>query len=122
MAKPKLSVTTQATTTVNLSPRLVAQVRAQCVEHAGLAATIKNAKTRQKEIKEFVEDVFVKEGEVDALMDGADVNGIAVKMVCGKRKVFDRKKFASMGGDLALYDACMEEKDNAPYVRIGSEE
>ena len=123
MAKPKTTVTatTQATVSVSLSPRLLAQVRTQCVEHADLGKDIKQKQDRQKEIKSFVESAFVEHGEVDALMDGTDVNGIPVKMVCATRKTFNRKKFIAEGGDIALYDRCMEETPNNPYVRIGAE-
>jgi hypothetical protein len=117
----KLRVTTKQEATVELSPRLLAQVRTKMVRYRDLSAEINERKTEQKDIKTFVEDAFIENGEGDALLNGADVNGIPVKMVIGKRKVFNRKKFIARGGNIALYDECMEEHDNNPYIRIGAE-
>lgn len=117
----KLKVTTQQEAALSLSPRVVAQIRTNLVRYTDLAKEIKERKAEQTTIKGAVEEAFVDGGEIDALMNGANVNGIPVKMVTGKRKVFNRKKFIAEGGDIALYDECMEEVDNNPYVRIGAE-
>lgn len=123
MAKsaPAVSVKTSATLDVKLQPRVRAQLRTQCSEYVDLARQIDALKARQDAIKEFVETSLVKAGETDALMDGLDIDGFKVKMVCGVSKKLDEVALMKAHGlSRADLDAHVVEKDNKPYIRISS--
>lgn len=113
------SISTSLATEVKLQPRVKAIIRVQLNEYLDLQRQIKELQARQDTIKATVQDKFIDADEIDALMAGADVDGIKVKLVVGSRKSLDQKKLMKAHGlsqdDL---DACTSEKQNKPYVKI----
>lgn len=118
MVKPTLS--TQPTVAVKLTTTTQTMLVTRCEEHAALTKTIKDAKARQERIKSEVEDLVVKAGEGAALVDGMDVAGHKVKLVCGTRKVLDKGLLVELGVDPELIREATTEQTNKPYIRISA--
>ena len=129
--KPKLVATTATvvTTEVKLTPKARAMVVERCNEYAGLKAqvtAIKGTKKhpgRMKRIENEVQDLFAKEKQGRALLDGTTIAGHSIKLVEGKRKVFDKVGFMKHHGlGEADFEEFTTESPNAPYLKIGSDD
>lgn len=129
MAKTRLSVaptaTTQATTEVKLAPAVRRMVLQRCEEHAALAAQVRELKGtkqkpgRMKRIEMEIDELFTKEKQGAALLDGTKLGGYGIKAVYGKRSVFDKLGFMKKHGlTQADFDAFTTTEDNEPYIRI----
>ena len=119
MPRQKLVATTTVTTEVKLSPKARQMVKARCVEHADLSRTIKVAKTRQGNIRKEVDTLFTTERQGKALLDGTSIDGHRLKMVLGKRKVFNALGFMKKHGvDQNDFDEFTTYEDNEPYIKL----
>ncbi len=119
----------RATTTVTETVKLKTNVRAMLVErfaeYAKLSTALKELKGtkkkpgRMRRIQDEVAELFRREKQGKALLKGCDIDGFKVKMVGGKRSVFDKLGFMEKHGlteeDFAEFT---ETVDNEPYVRI----
>jgi hypothetical protein len=113
---PKLTqdVTTTQTTEVVLSPKLKAALQTKLTTYAKLAAEKKALKLRMDALTE----------ELGALRDEAEEMSVSlegygtVTLVAGIYKVFNKKRYVSLGGELALYEQAMEEKPKKAYNKI----
>lgn len=84
---------------------------------------LQNVQMKRKKIKELEKDVKASIGEVeDVLADlGAEeleFEGFKTKIVAGVRKKFNAEKFVKKGGNLAIYQAAMDELPVAAYVKV----
>lgn len=121
MAKLKLAATTTTavTTEVALKPQARTMLKKRCEEHASLAKAIKDAKGRQERIKGEIEELFQKEGYGAALMDGTELAGHRIKMVCGETSDFDRIGFMKHHGlSQEDFDAFTSKKPKKPYIKV----
>ncbi len=115
---PKTTVTTQATTELNLSATVKAELRTKLYRYTELQREIKEREAEQATLKAEAEAIALDNDLAEELLAGIDVDGIKVKLVEGYRSDFDRKLFASLGGDLDLVDAATVKKANKAYVKI----
>jgi hypothetical protein len=116
------SITTSLAQEVNLEPRVKAFIRVQLTEYQSLQKKIKELEAKQAEIKQSVTDKFIDADQIDALMAGADIDGIKVKMVAGTRRELDKMRLMKKHGlSQADLDECTIEKANKPYVKISTE-
>lgn len=117
MGKLKLETTTQVTATVNL--KNAPMVVSRCEEHVKLGKVVKDAQARQKRIREEIPDIFKKDKQGKALVQGCEIGEYGLKLVTGKRKVIDwnglMDDFGFTPADLERYTS---EEDNEPYVKI----
>lgn len=127
MPRPSLKATTEATvvTEVKLQPKARAMLMERMTEHDRLAKQVKDIKGtkkhpgRMKRIEDEVVNLFKKEKQGRALLDGTSLDGHGVKMVLGKTKVFDQMGFMKKHGlSQEDFDEFTEYKDNEPYVRF----
>jgi hypothetical protein len=129
MPKAKLVATTtvEVTTDVKLSPKVRQMIVERCEEHARLSKQVKEIEGtkkkpgRMRRIKKEVEELFTKDGQGKALLDGTDINGHSIVMVTGSRNVFDKLGFMKHHGlTEADFAAFTTEEDNEPYLKITS--
>lgn len=114
---PELTVT--HTTTIQLAPIARQMVTARITEHTQLAAQIRELESRQARCKQEVEDILLREGAGQALLDGLSVAGHKVKMVVGMSSSFDRVAFMKATGTTARdFEAHTTKKAKQPYIRI----
>ena len=117
------ALTTTVETTVKLAPQVRRMIVTRCEENAKLSGEIKERKERQERLKGEVEDLFRKEKQGKALLDGCEIDSHKIKMVMGTSKKFDQLGFMKKHGlSQADFDEFTTEKDNEPYVRITSKE
>ena len=117
------ALTTTVETTVKLAPQVRRMIVVRCEENAKLSGEIKERKERQERLKGEVEDLFRKEKQGKALLDGCEIDSHKIKMVMGTSKKFDQLGFMKKHGlSQADFDEFTTEKDNEPYVRITSKE
>lgn len=114
----KLKATTTVSTEVGLSTRVKAQLRVQMTEYATIQAQIAALEAKKDKIKERVQEMFVDNGEVDALMNGTEIDGFKVKMVCGQTSRLDKKKLVTLGCKMEWLEKATKKTDNKPYVKI----
>lgn len=115
---PKPTLTTSATVEVALEPRLKAQLRVKCHRIAEINRQLAALKKEAETIKDDVEGMFVEADEVDALINGVNLDGFKVKMVCGKTSRLDKKKLVALGCKPEWLEKATKTTDNKPYVRI----
>ncbi len=120
MAKTYITATVTATTELALSPKAKQMVLARAEEHAELARSIKKAKLRQERIRDEVDEVFCKEGQGKALLNGCSVDEFKFKMVTGHRKTLDKRLLVELGCDPMWLVEATTEEDNAPYIKISA--
>lgn len=127
MPKLKLTATTtvETTTEVKLVPTARKMLLERFEEHAALAKIVKDAKGtkkhpgRMRRIADEVQELFRKEKQGKALLAGTALEGHRVKLVMGKRNVFDKVGFMKAHGLTAEdFAAFTTESDNEPYVKI----
>ena len=116
----RISVTTSTTTEVILAPRVKAQLRVALTQYAQLSTQIAALKAEQDAIKADVEAKFVDADAADALMDGAEIDGFKVKMVCGESSYLDKAALVRMGCAPEWLTAATKKKPKKPYVRISA--
>jgi hypothetical protein len=73
---------------------------------------------RQAEIKGFTQEAFVDADEIDALMEGANLDGYKIKLVQGSSTKLDEAKLVRLGCDPEWLQKARVTKMNNPYVRI----
>lgn len=133
MPKPKLSLTVTPKATavqtveVKLKPSVRQMVLARCSEYRDLAiqvATMKGTKKkpgRMKRIETEIDELFTKEGQGAALLDGTKLGGFGLKAVYGKRTVFDKLGFMKKHGlTVEDFEEFTTQEDNDPYIKISS--
>lgn len=120
MPKLKLvaTTTTAVTTEVKLSPTARQMVLTRIEEHAKLAKEAKVIAKRLKAIKSEVDDIFGKEKQGKALLNGTELAGYKLKMVCGTQKNLDKALLVELGCDPEWIEDATTEVDKAPYVKI----
>lgn len=125
MARLAPVATTIQTTEVKLSTRARQMVKQRCEEHAVCArqvAELKGTKKRpgrMKRIEQEIDAVFTKERQGKALLDGTSIDQFKLKMVLGKRKVFDQLGFMKKHGvSQQDFDDFTTYEDNEPYIKI----
>lgn len=99
---PKLkavaTTTTEVTTKVALSTRVIQMLKARAKEYAEQSAIEAAAKQRKKRIGDEVQELFIKEKQGAALLDGTNVDGIGFKLVEGETAKFDKLGFMKRHG------------------------
>ena len=112
---PKLTQTATVSTTeeVHLDPRvrtrLVTKLKAYAEKHAQLKALEAEMDTINAEVEDIRSDI----GEQSVKLEG-----FTVTLVAPTYRKFSAKKFVAAGGDLALYNAAIEEKPKRAYTKI----
>lgn len=122
MPRPGVSATTTVvqTTDVTLAPQLQQRLLVRLEEYARLNEEIAKRKSRQDAIKAEVDTLFVEAGEGNALMNGTDIGGYKVKMVCGLSSRLDKKRLVDLGCEPSWLEEATITKPNRPYVRISA--
>lgn len=94
-------------------------LKARLEEHAKLAEDIATKKGRQERIAAEVEELFAREGEGEALLDGCAVDEFKTKLVCGETSDFDKIGFMRKHGLTEEdFQEFTNKKPSKPYVRI----
>lgn len=114
----KLAVTTALVTDVKLQPKVRAQLRVKLLAASEKRAQIKKLESELDEIKNYAEQVFIDADEIDALINGADIDGYKIKMVQGKTSRLDKQRLVELGCKPAWLEKATKTTDNKPYVRI----
>jgi hypothetical protein len=110
----KLEVTTTQTTEVVLSPKLRQALQTKLTAYAKLAETKKALK---RDMDKLVAELDVLRDEAEEMSVSLEGFG-TVTLVAGTFKKLNLKTFVAMGGELAVYNAAMEEKPKAAYTKI----
>jgi hypothetical protein len=129
MPKPSLTVTPKATTAatveVKLKPSVRQMVLQRCAEYRDLAIQVRTMKGskkkpgRMKRIENEIDELFTRENQGKALLDGTQLAGFGLKAVYGKRSVFDKMGFMKKHGlTQADFDEFTTQEDNDPYIKI----
>ena len=129
MPKPSLTLTPKATTAtvieVKLKPSSRQMVLQRCAEYRDLAIQVRIMKGtkkkpgRMKRIEDEIDQLFTKEGQGAALLDGTKLGGYGLKAVYGKRSVFDKMGFMKKHGVTQEdFDEFTTVEDNDPYIKI----
>lgn len=117
----KLTATTSQTITtqVELSPKLLATVHAKALAIQRAQADMAALKDKIADYKSDIEAAFIEAGEANALMDGVEVNGIPVKMVCGTTSKLNKKRLVELGCSPAWLEEATEVVPKKAYVKVG---
>jgi hypothetical protein len=130
---PRLTTAPQLTTSTKVEVKLSTAARRmlieRCDEHRKLRGQVRDIKGtkkkpgRMKRIETEIDTLFTKEKQGKALLDGTEINGHKLKMVLGKRKVFDQLGFMKKHGlsaeDFAEFTTY---EDNDPYIKISGDD
>jgi len=118
MPKISITATVQQTTTVKLKPNTRQMVLARVEENASLSKQIKALEARQSRLKKEVHELFIKDGQGKALLDGVDIDGHKVTLVCASRDVLDKAKLVELGCEPEWIAEATENVPNEPYLKI----
>jgi hypothetical protein len=127
MAKARLAATVTQEVTVNTEVKLSTRARQMLLDRIAedrrLSADVKVKTDRRNAIKGEVEELFIKEGQGAALMEGCEIDGNPIKLVTGSSSKLDETKLMKKFGiTKAQLDACRVTKSKKPYVRLGKAE
>ena len=118
---PKVSVTTTVRQEIGLDVRTKAQIRVALTEYLDLQRQIKALTAKQDGIKALVQQKFDDADQIDALMEGTDVDGVKIKLVCGSSRRLDKAKLMKVHGLTAQdIEDCSPEKPSKPYIKISA--
>ena len=106
--------TTTTTQEIELKPVLRKKLQMKLREYAVLAAQKKQLEAQLKELSVELGDLRNETGEMSISLEGYGT----VTLVAGTYKKFNPKKFVSLGGELAVYTAAVEEKPKRAYDKI----
>jgi len=112
---PTLAATTTTTQTVTLKPSLRKKLLMALRTYVTLKETEKVAKAAKDKQRGIVGECLEEVGEITIKLEG-----FTATFVAPGKKVFDRKKFVELGGDLTIYDAAMINVDVKPYVKVST--
>jgi len=121
MPKARLEVTTtvETTTTVELSVKAKKMLLERFAEDLKLSGEIDVKEARRARIKKEVDDIFAKEGQGAALIDGASIEGNKAVWVCGSQTTLDEaalmRDFDITPAQFAAYKVTKEKK---PYLKL----
>jgi vacuolar-type H+-ATPase subunit D/Vma8 len=110
----KLEVTTTQTTEVVLSPKL-----RQALQNK---LTLYKTLNEQKKVLKAKMDALTE--ELGLLRDEAEEMSVSlegygtVTLVAGTYKLFNKKRYVSLGGELAIYEQAMEDKPRKAYNKV----
>lgn len=116
---------TTVTTDVKLQPKTRVMLMERIQEHERISAQVRSLKGTKKKpgrlyrIADEVTELFRKEKQGKALLDGTTLNGHGLKMVIGKTKKFDQMGFMKKHGvSVADFEEFTTYSDNEPYVKF----
>ncbi len=119
MAKVALTTTVETVQEVKLSPKARQMALARVEEHAKVAKQIADLEARKDRLKAELDEIFVKEKQGQALLDGANLNGYSIVMVCGSSSKLDTHALMLEHGlGQADLDACTVTTPKKPYLKI----
>lgn len=121
MPKLALKATTETTVTteVKLKPATRTMVVARGEEYTSLASNIKRDKTRQGRIRDEVSELFRKDKQGAALLEGTKIAGFGFKFVGGSTRKFDQMGFMKKHGlSQADFDEFTEDVPKKAYVKV----
>lgn len=121
MGKLALKATTETTVTteVKLKPQTRTMVLARAEEHASLATDIKGKKERQERIRGEISDLFRKDKQGKALLEGTKLAGFGLKFVEGHTSKFDKVGFMKKHGlSQEDFDEFTESVPKKGYVKV----
>lgn len=110
---PRLQATVVATTEVRIAPKQKIALRKALKVYEALMAQM--APIKLAAAKALAEAEAIRE------VTGAkklEFEGFKVTRVGGTTSFFNKQEFVKQGGDLELYNACVEQKDKKPHTRI----
>lgn len=108
-----LSVTTTATTTVKLAPKLKLKLLTKFREYQDKKVKLDAAQARMDALKVEIADLREDTGETSL-----DLEGFKTSLISPIREVFDEKKFIADGGDITIYKGAMKNVPSKPYEKI----
>lgn len=113
-----ITATVQQVMTVKLKPTTRQMVLARCEENARLSTQIKALEVRQKRLKQEVHELFVKDGQGKPLLDGVDIDGHKVTLICASRDVLNRATLIELGCEPSWIAEATDHVPNEPYLKI----
>lgn len=115
----KVSVSTTVRQEVGLDLRTKAQIRTALMEYLDLQREMKLLQAKQDALKALVQTRFNDAEQLDALMEGTDVDGVKIKLVVGSNTKLDKTKLMKKHGlSQADLDACSKTTPSKPYLRV----
>lgn len=123
MPKPSLvpapAVTTTAATELEVKPHVRLMLKERCEEYARISREAAAIEARKKRIQGEVDQLLTLEGQGEKLLDGINIDGHKVKMVCGTTKTLNKASLMrAFGLDQSDLDEHTDEKPKRPYVKI----
>lgn len=109
----RLNATVSTTTEIHLSPSIRTKLVTALRTYYRLKTQAKEIEVQLDHYKTVVACIREETGEMSL-----SVEGFTTSLVAPIRKVFNKKKFVSLGGDLALYEMAMDNVPSAPYEKI----
>lgn len=107
--------TVTATTTQDV--KITGQVRAKLMKklklYEQLSAQKKAIKLAMKKQNDEIDEIRAELGQQTVKLEGFTITEVA-----GIRRVFNKKDFVSLGGDLKIYEEAFDEKPNKAYCKI----
>mgnify|MGYP001583975760 CR=1 FL=1 len=112
---PTMTTAVTATTTHQLviAPQLKRKLLLALKTYTELAAQAKVLALAKKKQSGIVEGIQTELGE-----SSIDIDGYKSTIVAPIRKVFDKKKFITLGGNLDIYEAAMVDTPRRAYAKI----
>ncbi len=110
---PSLTATATTTHELQLKPAVKKRLLTELRAYADLAAQRKAIDEKMAGCRGVVEEIQIELEE-----SSIELEGFKSTLVAPIRKVFDRKKFVRLGGDLAIYESAQVSAPGKAYVKI----
>ena len=108
---PTLEATT--TTTVSIKPALMKKLRTELHAYAALKGRLKALEAEVEKHKDVIAEIREETGE-----QSLSVDGYSITLVAPMRKVFDAKRFVTLGGNLDIYNKANIDTASKSYTKI----
>lgn len=110
---PTLEATTTTQTQVKIKPTVLQKLRRELKLFAELRLQLKTLEHAMDKHKGIIAEIREESGEQSIMLDG-----FTITLVAPVRKVFDAKRYVTLGGDLAIYNAANVETPSKPYTKV----
>ena len=108
---PTLEATT--VTTVQVKPALRTKLLKELRLYHGLTKQLKALEAQVDQHKTAIAEIRELTGE-----DKLEIDGYSITLVAPMRKVFDAKRFVTLGGDLDLYNRANVDTPSKAYTKV----
>ena len=110
---PSIAVSATTTTEITLKPALKTRLLKELRTYAMLRSQMKDLELALDKHKEAISAIREESGE-----QKLEIDGFSICLVAPIRKKFNAKNFVSLNGDLAIYNAAMDDVTSRPYTKV----